>query len=55
VGTGYDDLALSGFRMSCDDGIRIGVDSVSKVNLRLNMGFGPDGVSGFYINFAEAC
>ena len=54
VGTGYDDLALSGFRMSYGGGIRIRVDSGSNVNLRLDIGFGPGGVSGFYINFAEA-
>lgn len=54
VGTGYDDLALDGFRLSYGGGIRIRVDSGSNVNLRLDMGFGPGGVSGFYINFAEA-
>lgn len=54
VGKGYDDLALSGFRLSYGGGIRIRVDSGSNVNLRLDMGFGPGGVSGFYINFAEA-
>lgn len=54
VGKGYDDLALNGFRLSYGGGIRIRVDSASNVNLRLDMGFGPGGVSGFYINFAEA-
>jgi hypothetical protein len=54
VGKGYDDLALSGFRLSYGGGIRIRVDSASNVNLRIDMGFGPGGVSGFYLNFAEA-
>lgn len=54
VGKGYDDLALSGFRMSYGGGIRIRVDSGSNVNLRVDWGFGPGGINGFYINFAEA-
>ncbi|HPH47184.1 MAG TPA: BamA/TamA family outer membrane protein [Chryseolinea sp.] len=54
VGKGYDDLALSGFRLSYGGGVRIRVDSGSNVNLRIDMGFGPGGVSGFYLNFAEA-
>ena len=54
VGHSYSDLALSGFRFSYGGGIRIRVDSGSNVNLRLDMGFGGNGVKGFYINFAEA-
>jgi len=54
VGKGYDDLALNGFRLSYGGGIRIRVDSGSNVNLRIDMGFGPGGVSGLYLNFAEA-
>ena len=59
VGTGrvaenYADLALSGFRISYGAGLRVRVDSKNNINLRLDMGFGPDGINGFYINFAEA-
>lgn len=54
VGTGYDDLALDGFRLSYGGGVRIRVDSGSNVNLRIDMGFGPGGVSGLYLNFSEA-
>ena len=45
---------LADFECLAVNGIRIGVDSGSKVNLRLNMGFGPDGIKGFNINVAEA-
>lgn len=59
VGTGrvapnYKDLSLDGFRLSYGGGVRIRVDSKSNVNLRLDMGFGPGGISGFYLNFAGA-
>ncbi|HEY5747989.1 MAG TPA: BamA/TamA family outer membrane protein [Chryseolinea sp.] len=59
IGTGrvapsYSDLALDGFRLSYGGGVRIRVDSKSNVNLRIDMGFGPGGVSGLYLNFAEA-
>jgi outer membrane protein assembly factor BamA len=59
VGTGrvapnYKDLTFDGFRLSYGGGVRIKVDSGSNVNLRIDMGFGPGGISGFYLNFAEA-
>lgn len=54
VGQDYNDLSLDGLYMSYGGGIRIRVDSGSDVNLRLDVGFGPDGVKGFYINFSEA-
>ncbi|HTF18012.1 MAG TPA: BamA/TamA family outer membrane protein [Chryseolinea sp.] len=54
VGKDYGDLALSGFRLSYGGGVRIRVDSGSNVNLRIDMGFGPGGVSGLYLNFSEA-
>jgi hypothetical protein len=54
VAEGYHDLSLDGFRLSYGAGVRIRVDSGSNVNLRLDMGFGPEGVHGFYINFSEA-
>jgi outer membrane protein assembly factor BamA len=59
VGTGrvahsYSDLAWDGFWLSYGGGLRIRVDTKHNTNLRLDWGFGPNGVSGFYINFAEA-
>jgi outer membrane translocation and assembly module TamA len=59
VGTGrvadsYKNMSLNGLWLSYGGGIRIRVDSENNANLRLDMGFGPNGVSGFYFNFAEA-
>jgi outer membrane protein assembly factor BamA len=59
VGTGrvadsYSDLSLDGFWLSYGLGVRVRVDTKHNTNLRLDWGFGPDGVNGFYINFAEA-
>jgi outer membrane protein assembly factor BamA len=59
VGTGrvadsYRDLSLNGFHLSYGGGLRIRVDSKNNTNLRFDMGFGPGGWQGFYINFAEA-
>jgi hypothetical protein len=54
VGENYSDLSLDGFRMSYGLGIRIKVDSGSNVNLRIDFGFGPNGVRGSYLNFGEA-
>lgn len=59
IGTGrvaptYEDLSLNGFRLSYGTGLRIMVDSKHQTNLRFDFGFGPNGVHGFIINFAEA-
>jgi hypothetical protein len=59
VGTGrvahsYSDLAWDGFWLSYGAGLRVRVDTKHNTNLRLDWGFGPNGVNGFYINFAEA-
>lgn len=59
IGTGrvapsYEDISLDGFRLSYGGGLRIKVDSKHNTNLRFDFGFGPDGIKGFYINFAEA-
>lgn len=59
IGTGrvadqYSNVSLDGFRLSFGGGIRLRVDTKNNTNLRLDMGFGPGGVSGFYFNFAEA-
>ncbi len=59
IGTGrvastYSGMAIDGFRLSYGLGLRIRVDSKNNANLRLDAGYGPDGRSGFYFNFAEA-
>jgi hypothetical protein len=59
VGTGrvadqYRNLSFDGLWLSYGGGIRIKVDSENDINLRIDMGFGPNGVSGLYLNFAEA-
>ncbi len=59
IGTGrvaesYSDLAIDGFKMSYGLGIRVKVDSKHNTNLRIDFGFGGDGIKGTYINFAEA-
>jgi hypothetical protein len=54
VGTGYDDLALSGFHLSYGGGVRVRVDTRNNTNMRFDMGFAPHGIRGFYIAFAEA-
>ena len=59
VGTGrvmdkYSGFNFDGLWLSYGGGIRIRVDSKNNTNLRFDMGFGPNGVSGFYFNFAEA-
>jgi len=54
VGKNYSDLSLDGLWLSYGGGLRIKVDSEHNTNLRLDFGFGPGGISGFYINFAEA-
>ncbi|MDN3723562.1 BamA/TamA family outer membrane protein [Aequorivita sp. SDUM287046] len=59
VGTGrvapaYKKLSFEDFWPSYGGGLRIQVDSKNKVNLRLDFGFGRDGIHGTYISFAEA-
>jgi hypothetical protein len=54
VGSSYGDLAIDGFKLSYGGGLRIKVDSKNNTNLRLDFGFGPGGISGTYISFAEA-
>jgi outer membrane protein assembly factor BamA len=54
VGKNYSDLSLDGLWLSYGGGLRIQVDSKHHTNLRLDCGFGPGGISGFYINFGEA-
>lgn len=47
-------LSPDGLWFSFGGGVRIRVDTKNNTNLRFDMGFGPNGVSGFYFNFAEA-
>lgn len=54
VAPSYEALSFEGFWLSYGGGVRIKVDSKSDINLRIDMGFGPGGVSGVYLNFAEA-
>lgn len=54
VASSFKNMGLDGLWLSYGGGIRIRVDSENNANLRLDMGFGPNGVSGFYFNFAEA-
>ncbi|MCF1193020.1 outer membrane protein assembly factor [Mangrovimonas sp. AS39] len=59
VGTGrvaskYRDLKLDGFWLNYGAGLRIMVDSKHQTNLRFDWGFGPNGIHGFNISFAEA-
>ncbi len=54
VADSYKNMSLNGFWLSFGGGVRIRVDSENNTNLRFDMGFGPNGVSGFYFNFAEA-
>lgn len=59
VGTGrvadeYSHLSLDGLWLNYGVGMRIKVDSEHNTNMRFDFGFGPGGINGFYINFAEA-
>ena len=50
----FSNFNLNGLWLSFGGGVRIRVDTKNNTNLRFDMGFGPNGVSGFYFNFAEA-
>jgi len=50
----YGALTLNGFHLSYGVGIRIRVDTKHNTNMRFDMGFGPNEIKGFYINFSEA-
>ncbi len=59
VGTGrvapsYKQMTIDNFWFSYGGGVRIMVDTQHQTNVRVDFGFGPKGVHGFYINFAEA-
>ena len=49
-----EDLDLDGFKPSYGGGLRIMLDKVDRVNLRLDVGIGEDGNMGIYFGFTEA-
>ncbi|MBL7857542.1 MAG: BamA/TamA family outer membrane protein [Cyclobacteriaceae bacterium] len=54
VAENLKDFSLDELWLSYGCGVRIKVDSKSDINLRIDMGFGPGGINGLYLNFAEA-
>ncbi len=54
VGPTYSAFSLNGFHLDYGGGIRIRVDTKHNTNLRFDFGFGPGGIQGAIINFAEA-
>ncbi len=50
----YPTLAFNGFHLDYGGGLRIRVDNKHNSNLRFDVGFGPGGIVGGIINFAEA-
>jgi hypothetical protein len=54
VAPSYAQMSWTGIHLSYGGGLRIRVDSKHNTNMRFDMGFGPGGIKGFYINFAEA-
>ena len=50
----YESLSLDNFHFSYGGGFRIRVDTKNNINMRVDFGFGPQGISGTYINFSEA-
>lgn len=54
VAESYSGLSIDGFKLSYGGGIRIRVDSKNNTNLRVDFGYGPGGLNGLYLNFAEA-
>ena len=54
VASSYSNLSLDGWKLSYGAGLRIRVDTKHNTNLRLDFGFGPNGIRGTYFSFAEA-
>ena len=54
VSDSYSKLSLNGWKLSYGGGLRIRVDSKHDTNLRIDFGFGRDGIKGTYFSFAEA-
>lgn len=51
---GYENLTFDAWRFSYGAGLRIRVDTKNNTNLRLDFGFGENGIKGTYISFSEA-
>ncbi len=54
VAHSYQDIAWSEFLPTYGIGFRIKVDSESDINMRIDLGFGNQGIHGVYLNFGEA-
>ncbi len=50
----YNSLSFDNLHLTYGGGMRIQVDSKNNINMRVDFGFGPNGISGTYINFVEA-
>ena len=50
----YESLTFDDFHLSYGGGFRVRVDTKNNINMRVDFGFGPKGISGTYINFSEA-
>jgi hypothetical protein len=54
VASSYSNLSLDGWKLSYGMGIRIRVDTKHDTNLRIDFGYGPNGIRAGYFSFAEA-
>ncbi len=50
----YEGLSFDDYHLNYGGGFRVRVDSKNNINMRIDFGFGPNGIAGTYINFAEA-
>ena len=54
VANQVNELSLNGLKPSFGGGLRIMVDKVDRLNVRIDMGFGEDGNNGIYFGLTEA-
>lgn len=54
VADSYQNMELKDIWISYGGGLRIKVDSENDINLRIDAGFGSNGINGVYFNFSEA-
>lgn len=54
VAGSFQDMELKDIWISYGGGLRIKVDSENDINLRIDAGFGSNGINGVYFNFSEA-
>jgi len=50
----YEGLSFDDYHLNYGVGFRVRVDTKNNINMRVDFGFGPHGITGTYINFAEA-